>query len=77
MVKIVDKSIAFYLCNSLQLKQQENGGNRMNKLTVQQFAEKSGLTPRQVYYFIAIKKIKATKIADVYWINPSQLEKVK
>ena len=46
------------------------------KLTVQEFAEATGLTQRQVYYYILMKRIKAQKVSDIYLINPSQIDKV-
>jgi hypothetical protein len=52
-------------------------GGTMKKITVHQAAKEYGLTPRQIYYAIATNKIKADRIADVYWISRKQIEKLK
>ena len=46
------------------------------KYTVEQASAKSGLTPRQIYYAIAINKIKPKKYGDVYQITEAQLKKL-
>ena len=48
----------------------------MNYLTVNQAVEKYGLTPRQIYYAIATNRIKAHKIADMYFVRPSEIKKL-
>lgn len=46
-------------------------------MTVEQAAQQLGKTPRQIYYAIAINKIKPKKINENYWITPSQLKKLE
>lgn len=49
----------------------------VKKVTVAQAAKMAGLTPRQVYYAIAIKVIKPKQIADIYFLTPSHINKLR
>lgn len=49
----------------------------MKSLTVEQAAKELGVTKRVIYYAIATNRIKAKKIADVYWIEPRELNKLR